>query len=198
MQLQRDEQLQRKVFHALTGPWMGRDHRRGLPYTWLPNHLGDGRRQVSPRSFLTALRRAAEDSDSRAQDKNSHAIHFESIKQGVQAASLIRVREMAEDYPWAEALMTPLQGLTVPCKFEVISELWTAAGVLTTLQREVENKGVKLPPTRLDRGHEGLRQDLENLGIFESMQDGRINLPDVYRIGFDLGRKGGVRRVARG
>ncbi len=100
-----DEDKQRDVFHAITGPWMGRDRRRGFPYTWLPNHLGDARRQVSPRSFLAALRNAASDSSKTDYD---YALHYESIKRGVQEASRIRVREMQEDYPWVETLMKPL------------------------------------------------------------------------------------------
>lgn len=35
--------------------------------------------------------------------------------------------------------------------------------------------------------------DLERLGIFEKMKDSRINMPDLYRVGFGLGRRGGVK-----
>ena len=95
-QLRMDETLQRKVFHAITGPRMGRDRRRGFPYTWLPNHLGDAHRQVSPRSFLAAVRRAAQD---QPRESYEWALFYESIKRGVQEASRIRVKEMQEDYP---------------------------------------------------------------------------------------------------
>jgi hypothetical protein len=59
--LRRSETEQRSVFHAIAGPWMGRDHRRGYPYTWVPNHLADAEGRSSPRSFIVALRKAAED-----------------------------------------------------------------------------------------------------------------------------------------
>ena len=70
---------------------MGKDHRRGLPYTWLPNHLADALDEVSPRSFLAALRVAADDSAS----TDTTALSYEAIKHGVQAASRIRVVEIS-------------------------------------------------------------------------------------------------------
>jgi hypothetical protein len=30
------------------------------------------------------------------------------------------------------------------------------------------------------------------------MKDGRINMPDLYRVGFGLGRRGGVKPMIRG
>lgn len=193
--LRNDEDEQRDVFHAMTGPWMGRDRRRGFPYTWLPSHLGDARRQVSPRSFLAALRHAAADT---SKSDYQYAIHYESIKRGVQEASKIRKQEMQEDYPWVESLMTPLSGLSVPCSFEEINKRWEEKKALEQLQKNIQTARVKLPPAHIDSGASGVREDLEALGLFERMADGRVNLPDVYRVGYGIGRRGGVRAVARG
>ena len=193
-QLRVDETLQRKVFHAITGPWMGRDRRRGFPYTWLPNHLGDAHRQVSPRSFLAAVRRAAQDPP---RESYEWALFYESIKRGVQEASRIRVKEMQEDYPWVKLLMDPLAELTVPVAFEPIVERWKASGVLAHLVEAIQNEKVKLPPAHWDEGPEGIRKDLEALGVFERMSDGRVNVPDVYRVGYGLRRRGGVKPSAR-
>lgn len=189
-----EEELQRKVFHAITGPWMGKDRRRGFPYTWLPNHLGDARGQVSPRSFLAAVRFAAEE---KSRSDFRYPLYYESIKRGVQEASRIRVREMQEDYPWVTMLMETLSGLTVPCNFKEIAMRWKERNILERLQKDISNEGVKLPPRHLEDGPEGVRQDLETLGIFERMRDGRVNMPDVYRVGYGLGRRGGVKAVAR-
>ena len=52
------EEDQREKFHDIAGRWMGRGPKRGFPYTWIPNHLGDTEERVSPRSFLAALRAA--------------------------------------------------------------------------------------------------------------------------------------------
>ncbi|MCL5282648.1 MAG: hypothetical protein M1376_22415 [Planctomycetes bacterium] len=192
--LREDENTQRAVFHAIAGPWMGRDRRRGFPYSWLPSHLGDARRQVSPRSFLAALRHAAQDRPRAGQE---YALHYESIKRGVQEASKIRVREMQEDYPWVESLMKPLAGISVPCPFEEIRRKWDENQVLARLQNSLDEAEIKLPPAHIGQGAEGVLEDLIGLGLVERISDGRVNLPDVYRVGFGMGRRGGVKPVVR-
>jgi hypothetical protein len=172
---------------------MGRDRRRGFPYTWLPNHLGDARRQVSPRSFLAALRHAAEDT---ARADQEYALHYESIKRGVQQASKIRVQEIQEDYPWVQKVLEPLSGISVPCSFEEIQQIWDKNKVLKDLM-SIVTAGVRLPPARIDSGAQGVFEDLKDLGLVERLSDDRVNLPDVYRVGYGIGRRGGVKPVAR-
>lgn len=189
-EVKREGAKQRELFNSLAGPWMGRDRRRGVPYIWSVSHLADGRGRTSPRSFLAAIRQAAEDSVDNYPDHNL-PLHFESIKRGVQKASQIRVLEMAEDYPWVPKVMDPLRGLTVPCQIEAVEERWKShlPSGLSGLSEQ------RLPPQHAERGWSGVRSDLERLGIFETMKDGRVNLPDLYRVGFGLGRRGGVKPV---
>jgi len=97
---------QRELFHTLTGDWMGTDRRRGFPYTWIPSHLADAHGRTSPRTFLAALKKAAEDTRQRYPD-HPRVLNHESIKRGVQEASTIRVREVKEDHPWVDLLMKP-------------------------------------------------------------------------------------------
>lgn len=190
-----DQDLQRERLHAVTGPWMGTDRRRGFPYTWIPNHLADSDGVVSPRSFLTALRAAADDAAERYPE-HEYALHYESVKRGVQEASKVRVRELREDYPWVDRLLGPLSGVVVPCEFETIEKAWTNEGALDRLAAKIGGKEVKLPPRSIDRGPAGVREDLETLGIFRRLRDGRVDVPDVYRVGYGLGRRGGVKPVA--
>lgn len=185
-----DEILQRKIFHALAGEWMGKDSRRGFPYTWLANHLGDGYGKVSPRSFLTALRVAAKNSHKSQQ----YPLDYEAIKEGVQEASSIRVNELKEDYPWVGELLRPLKGITLPCEFEQIQEKWSGASLLEKLQAQTQ-QDVRSLPSQLSSGCQGIKRDLEELGIFQTNRDGRINMPDVYRVGYGLGRKGGIKPI---
>lgn len=192
--LRNDELLQKKLFHAISGPWMGKDQRRGFPYTWLPSHLGDSLAQVSPRSFLAALRVAASD---KSRTDYPYPIHYESIKKGVREASQIRVSEMLEDYPWVAKLMEPLAGLNVPVPMEEINSRWHEAKVLELLKNEIIEGPVKLPPKNLRSGTEGVISDLIKLGVFTQMSDKRYNMPDVYRVGYGLGRKGGVKSMTR-
>lgn len=189
-----DEDIQRERFHAIAGPWMGTDHRRGFPYTWIPNHLGDANGMVSPRSFIAALRAAADDTADRHAE-HDHALHYDSVKRGVQEASKIRVRELQEDYPWVDRLLGPLSGIVVPCRLEEIAGVWKRKGILDHLSDQVDQNDVKLPPRNIDRGAIGVRKDLESLGVFRRLGDDRVDVPDVFRVGYGLGRKGGVKPV---
>ena len=183
-------EYQREKFHVIAGPWMGRGPKRGFPYTWIPNHLADTEGRVSPRSFLAALKTAAENTADWHPD-HEHALHYDSIKRGVQEASKIRVREIQEDYPWVHQLLSPLEGMVVPCKFDEIAKCWE----LDPLAEAVKQGEVKLPPRHIEQGSAGVREDLESLGVFFRMRDGRVNIPDVFRVGYGLGRRGGVRPV---
>ncbi len=187
-EIKKETPTQRALFEALAGPWMGRDRRRGVPYVWSVGHLADGKGRTSPRSFLAAIRQAAEDSLERYPD-HPLPLHYESIKRGIQKASEIRVNEMAEDYPWVRTFMSPLAGLTVPCEYALIEQRWTHDFPGGPGAAPVE----RLPPQHAERGWDGLKQDLIRLGIFETKKDGRIDMPDLYRVGFGLGRRGGVK-----
>lgn len=183
-----ESEAQRKAFETLAGPWMGRDKRRGVPYTWSVGHLADGRGQTSPRSFLAAIRQAAEDSSDRYSDHN-YALHFESIKRGIQKASEIRVQEMAEDYPWVPDVLSALSGMNVPVEFDAVQEKWRE-----NFPRGAQGiNSARLPAQHVDHGWDGVREDLQRLGLLETKRDGRIDMPDLYRVGFGLGRKGGVK-----
>ena len=188
------EDQQRDKFHLVAGPWMGLGPKRGFPYTWIPNHLGDTEGRVSPRSFLAALQKAAEVTADE-HPEHQYALHYDSIKRGVQEASKIRVSELREDYPWVDQVLKPLAGMVVPCDFEAIAERWISEGVVERIEYDTEDDAVKLPPRHIELGADGVRLDLESLGVFLRLLDGRVNIPDVFRVGYGLGRRGGVRPV---
>lgn len=191
--LRSDESRQEQTFIALAGKAMGSSTKRGKPYTWLVNHLQDGLNQVSPRSFFAALKTAAEET---AEDYPL-ALDYRAIQTGVQKASQIRVQEITgEDYPWVQLVMAPLYGnLTVPCDTKEFDKIWKQEKTLSNLEDQLKagKAAVKLPPQRLELGATGILRDLELLGIVQRLVDQRIQMPDVYRIAFGLGRRGGVK-----
>lgn len=194
--LRSDEKLQERLFERLAGNAMASGpsgYKRGKPYTWLVNHLVDGLGQVSPRSYCEAVRHAAQLTPAEAQT----ALHFRAIQAGVQAASRIRVNEVTtEDYPWIEFVMQPLRGkLTVPCAGDDFKRLWEKEMTIERLKDQLAQSSlvVKLPPQSLSLGAAGLLEDLQSLGLIERLRDQRIQMPDVYRIGFGFGRRGGVK-----
>lgn len=191
-----DQDLQRQVFTDIAGQWMGANHRRGHTYTWLPNHLMDGIGQTSPRSFLRALTSANEDTKGRFAGHH-YALHWDGIRRGVQAASRTRVDEVAEDLPWVQAAMKPLAGQQVPIDHETIVNCWRAddlAAILHGDGREPDESRVRTGPRDPDDYDEIIKELIE-IGIISRRATGKLDLPDVYRIAFDLGRKGGVPRI---
>ena len=108
----------------------------------------------------------------------------------VVSVKVERVQEISEDYPWVRAFLACLEGLNVPCDFDVVLQRWAdkfPAGP------ESASTDRRLPAQHAERGWDGIREDLIRLGILESKKDGRMDMPDLYRVGFGLGRKGGVK-----
>lgn len=190
MDLKKDEIVQRRVFHGLAGEWMGKDARRGFPYTYLPNHLGDAMAQVSPRSFMVAVHKAAEVTRDRYSFAE-HSLHYEAIKSGVQQASRIRVSELQVEYPWVQEAMNQLKGrINLPCEWSEIRQIWEDQKLLNKLNNQ------ESPPWRISEGLAGVWEELREIAIFTNARDGvRINIPDVFRIGYGLGRRGGIKPV---
>lgn len=190
--LRKDEEVQEALFERIAGKAMGSSVKRGKPYTWLVNHLQDGLNQVSPRSFLAALGKAAEETP----DDYALPLDYRGIQRGVQKASQIRVQEITEDYPWVDEVMAPLRGnLTVPCPIGDIEKFWKDDQTLSRLERlfQTRRAAMKLPPQHIDQGAGGLLTDLEGLGMVQRMDGKRIQMPDVFRVAFGFGRRGGVK-----
>lgn len=187
-----DEDLQESLFELLAGKAMGSSTKRGKPYTWLVNHLQDGLNQVSPRSYFAALGTAAADTS----PNEDLPLDYRGIQRGVQKASEIRVKEITEDYAWVKFVMEPLRGnLTVPCTTRDIEVIWRREKTLATLESRLKAQSsfAKLPPQRLELGATGILLDLQDLGMIQQIEEKRIQMPDVYRVAFGLGRRGGVK-----
>lgn len=193
--MRRDADLQERVLTAIAGKYMGSGHRRGKVYTWLPNHLGDALRQVSPRSFLVALRRAADVASS--QSSTATALDHHAIKEGVVDASQVRRREVEEDQPWVAEALTPLENLSVPAPEKAVVAAWKKAGIIEKLQQRSSDDDSPNVPRRIDEGIPGIMRELEEIGVLGRSPDSRIQMPDVYRIAFRIKRRGGVPPVKR-
>ena len=187
-----DEERQEEKFHGIAGRRVGPTPAYGLPYFWIRDRLADAERRVGSRSFLAALRIAAEETAAR-HPEHPTALHPEGIRRGVHAASKMRVGELEEDYPWMRAVMRPLAGMYVPCEFGEIAERWRSERVFDRLAETIEENEPALPPLHLDDGPEGVRRDLESLGVFQPLYDGQVNVPNVFRVGYGLGLRGGVK-----
>jgi hypothetical protein len=185
-----EESLFQSLIEKMIGKFMGANARKGYTYSWIPNHLQDAGGRIAPRSFLKLFSLAASRRLERFNEQNEQSLPETTLLQpsdlqgALMDTSEDRIRELAqEEYPWLEALKTSLTGLEVPtakAKFlEVIGATqWS------------EQLG-KRPPTS---NQEEVLKHLLQLGIVESRSDGRINMPEIYLYGFEVKRRGGIKR----
>lgn len=198
---------QERVFIALAGPYMGNQPTKGHVYRWLFNHLADGKRRVSPRTFLKAIKAALEETKSRFAS-HPYVMHHEGIRQGVRRASEDRVMELANEYHWVENALQPLKTnkLAVPLDWSKLQYCWTkgrTAGSSTVQNIEALSKQRDwlIPWDMEDKSLEkdvALRDALVDIGVMQIRvkQDLlRIDLPDIYRLGYGIGRFGGISRA---
>src|SRR5208282_1016616 len=197
--LARNADTQERVFIQIAGQYMGADHRKGKTYTWIPGHLADGFRMVTPRSFLTALRKAAEVSV----PAETRVLTVDGIKEGLRAASRVRVDQLKEEYKWIELALIPLAGLRVPCSENEITNRWLHTKTANNIEIEAAEKGYLAPSEMPAIGDDkttpksqvrerGLLATLFKIGVLEPRPDGRINMPDIFRIGADIIGRGRV------
>ena len=171
---------------------MGDTPKSGCPYIWLPNHLEDSHGKISPCSFLAALHEAAATDD--LTEEQQYPLNYQALKKGVQKASQMQARTLNENYRWIEVLLKG-KDISLPCEFSEFEDLWQYYDTRSKLDAIINEAGTIPPPSYSAQGYEGIKQDLIDLGIFQPMHDGKINMPDVYRLGYGLGRKGGVKPV---
>ncbi len=189
-QIKDSEDFQARIFVELAGRYMGANAQKGRTYTWLHKHLADAHGRVSPRTFLQAVRQAA---DYRGQGDGQLAISPAGLRSGIQSASEVRVTQLREEYTWIDAVLEPLADQQVPCRAEQLYERWSEAG---TVEQISGSNGKYLEPIEFSEDDSDrpivILRALLRIGIAERRSDGRINIPDIYRVAAKMLRKGGI------
>jgi len=191
--LKHDSNAQESIFIALAGPYMGSDWRKGKTYTWLHNHLADAHGRVSPRSFLSALRAAA----LYRPIPEDRLFEPRALQRGVQEASALRVAQLEEEFPWIKDALRPLADLRVPATTEALFDRWLEGSTPEAIARQASRERF-LPPIEFGDKPDGasteaLVEALKRIGVAEARPDGRINMPDIYRVAAKLLRMGGIK-----
>lgn len=194
-----DANIQKLFWRALVGDYMGKAATKGHSYPYIFNHLSDGLGRVAPRNFLVALREALLVTAGQYAEK-LYVIHHEAIKDGVRKASTDRAEELKTEYAWIDPALNCIRTHkeTVPIDRATLESIWLAnnAAVL----REIEGmRSTALIPWRSDADIsakiESLRTTLDQIGVIKSRMKGdceRIEIPDIYRLAYKIGRKGGI------
>lgn len=188
--LARDETAQRRIMQRLAGLYMGRGPNKGATYPWTYNHLADARGVVTPRSFLKLFVEAAR----YAEHASNLVLTPEAIRHGLREASKTRVEQLALEYRWVKRALAPLAGLKVPCQRSDIHDVWRQSNTVDVITKTAQLEGF-LPPYKFlssSTGEETLEGAMERIGVLSYRADGRVDMPDLFRIASKMFKLGGV------
>ena len=189
-----NEQTQAALFVKFAGDYMGSNKNKGKTYSWPINHLGDGHREVTPRSFLALMIQAAKYHPS----SDKLVMSPEGIRNGLRKASEIRVEQLALEFPWIKRVLIPLARLQVPCGMDNILSRWEETGTLEAIKKIHAKQSFMLPFESNDKSeaYGELLNTLRVVGVLIERNDGRYDMPDLFRVAARLLKKGGVSPVA--
>lgn len=173
------EEVQRAFAKQVAGEFMGAGAKKGYTHRWIPNRLQDARKRIVPRSMLNLLGYAARRASEDPLGTGERLMRPEDLSGALEQVSIQRAKEVGQEYP-------------------LVGRLHNLAGLQVMLDRDVIVERLATP--RPDE-FEGLSRDgdmvfaeLVDLGVLAVRSDGRIDVPDIYRYGFKIKRKGGVAR----
>jgi hypothetical protein len=195
--LSNNESQQQQLFEAMAGNFMGKGPRKGKTFDWPYRHLADGLGDVTPRSFLILMQSAAERSGER--DASGLVLLPQTIRDGLREASKVRIEQLNTEYPWIKRVLQPLAGLRVPAEPQAFFDAWIENATVEAAVK-IARKENSLPPVQsrpsLKRGHSDREAELANrltqMGVLTSRPDERYDMPDLFRVGAALLKKGGV------
>ena len=188
-----DQEQQERIFVTLAGPFMGKDRRKGHTFTWVPNHLQDGRGQVSPRTWLSTLGKAARLTSERYAT-HPVPLHYDAIFESLSTASSVRVAELKDDLGWAALAVEQLEGSQVPMEATHMHYAWRVGSLTSKVRTLLESEKGGSGPRDIDNPV-ALVEELKDLGVITKRGTDSIDLPDIYRLAFDISRRGGVPRM---
>lgn len=178
------------LLERLAGEYMGTGRKKGYVRNWVLDHVRDGNAQVSPRTLVRLFELAATKDASNQTLRAPKLLHPTALRLALNDVSHDHVTQaISSEWPWLEGVRDRLRGQPlVP---------WSREEIVSLLEHEWngnwgsgENSAIRPPEERPDR----LVDYLVELGIFRRRSDDRIDVPDLYLLGLDLRRKGGVRR----
>ncbi|MFJ9574621.1 hypothetical protein [Streptomyces bacillaris] len=192
-----DAKTQEEVFTTLVGRYMGINARQGFTYNYLACYLQDALGTVTPRPFLTALATALE-TTGRDHPDHDRPLHHNSLRHGVSCGA--RAAELHQAQPWVRIALEPLAGQQLPIWEEDVWDLWARAALSDRLQelaqQAVTDPGRARTGPRHPANYPLLLEELVHAGVLSRRTSGQLDMPDVYRTAFRLGRRGGVLRTA--
>lgn len=183
---------QARVMGAFAGPYMASGtygYKKGKTYDWPVAHIADAFDEVTPRSFLGLMIAAAK----HANTQEDRVITPDGIRHGLRAASRTRVDQLHQEFPWIKGVLAPLAGLLLPAEEKEVYRTWRQAKTIPTLTMDAKKNVYLLPFAEEDKAAErDLYEALRRIGVMFQRRDGRIDMPDLFRVAAKLLKKGGT------
>jgi hypothetical protein len=181
-------EAQERLINGIAGEFMGSNKKRGQVYTWVPLHLSDAAHTCSPRTFLIAWKKAAE----RLPSPEGKAVDHLGLLDGVRSASTSRLEELYEDYPWIKPALQALRRQHVPMERKQLFEIWEHEGVIGAIRNDSAEP--RYTPVKFLAGDElsALLSSMRDVAVMEERTNGKINVPDIFRVEAEILRRGGV------
>jgi hypothetical protein len=188
-----DVKQQSAAMGALAGPFMAsgpNGYKKGRTYDWPIKHLADAFNEVTPRSFIELMIAASRF----GQAPVDKAISPEGIRHGLRSASKTRVDQLHQEFPWIKGVLAPLDGLLLPAKESSVYKVWASAKTIRIVMQDATANGY-LPPFvggKTDLDENLLYEAMRNIGVMSRRKDGRLDMPDLFRVAAKLLKKGGT------
>lgn len=187
-----DSSAQQNVMSAIAGPYMGSNPKKGKTYDWPYRHLSDAYGNVTPRSFIKLFVEAARF----VQGNMTQVINAEGIRHGLREASKVRVDQLGVEYVWVRRALAPLAGLRVPCEVDELINRWSETNTVNVIVNASKDKETgflpPFPPTTKLNKYTALLEAMAKIGLIEYRHDGRIDIPDLFRVAALMLKKGGL------
>ena len=143
------------------------------------------------------MQSAAERSEAR--DTGDLVLLPQTIRDGLREASKVRIEQLNTEYPWIKRVLQPLAGLRVPAEPQVFFDAWIENATVEAAVKIAKKEKSLLPVQstasrqRFPSEREAeLANRLTKMGVLTSRPDERYDMPDLFRVGAALLKKGGV------
>ncbi|MBQ0985986.1 hypothetical protein KBZ10_15955 [Streptomyces sp. F63] len=156
---------------------------------------------LSPRTWLYALGRAAAVTGERY--AGQVPLHYEAnrtMRRSATASAAPRRSGSTNSGRTSAGPRRPigqLAGGRVPMEPSVVHAHWRQGELAARLREALAEESEGSGPREVDNPV-ALIEELTDLGVMTTRPNGAIDLPDVYRLAFGIGRRGGVARKQAG
>jgi hypothetical protein len=171
------ESEQARFARALAGESMGKGPKKGYVYRWIPARLKDAGGAIVPRSFTRLLGYAARRQRDVGPRKSGPLMDPPQLVGALDDTSIDRVAELQDEYVVVGRLEN-LRNLTL-----LLDEEEVQARLSVAAKKDgYKNDGAAVV------------EELRRIGVLQFRADGRVDIPDIYRYGYGIKRRGGAAR----